>query len=336
MELWLGEQRASAEHFTLGFVGHRALSAADAAALLRHPLVGLAQLEVEGGAAPVRARSAALEAEWTLDGARSQLAVRCADPAAGVQSLEALAAMLRPQTVTLADAGGAPCAPVPFMPVGLLFVRHLLDAQTPFQRIQVGEHPLFGRVLFLNGETQIASSDERAYTEGFVAGALRPGLRRAMVLGGGDCGVVRELLAQGVEKVLMIEIDEEVVRVCAEYFPDVVGETLSDPRATIRYGDAFAYLRDRGQRIDLIVYDLSDAPLTLGDYGPVLPLIKRALAPGGRVAMQCGSGMPEDRARLEVVLEGLRAEFGNCTTRDVDVPSFVQRPWVFAYADLLS
>lgn len=331
VELWLGETRVGHEGLVLGLTGHPELPAARALALLDHPL--LADLDARATGETLELGGPALQGRWALDGAASRLEVELTDPSRGVQALEALTTLVRPTAVTLAAPGAAPSAPAPFMPQGLLFVRHVLDRQTPYQRIQVGEHPLFGRALFLNGETQISSSDERAYTQGFVAGAYRPGLRRAMVLGGGDCGVVRELLAVGVEKVLMIEIDREVVDVCAEYFPEVVGGVLDDPRASIRYGDAFAYLRDRAENIDLIVYDLSDAPLTFGDYGPVLPLIKKSLTPGGRVAMQCGSGLPEDRARLDVVLEGLRDAFGEVELREVDVPSFVQRPWVFAYAD---
>jgi len=334
VDVWLGDQRVDAGSYTLGFQGHAPLSAERARGLLTHPLLRLEELSVDLDGGALVARAPAGELHWSLDGTASQLGVRATDAAAMIQALEALAAALQPQTVTLAGEGAAPCAPVAFMPEGTLFVRLIHDEQTPFQRIQVGEHPTFGRVLFLNGEAQISSSDERIYTEGFVGGAYRPGQRRAMVLGGGDCGVVRELLRVGVAKILMIEIDERVVRVCAEHFPEVVGDALTNPGATIRYGDAFEYLRDRAQNIDLIVYDLSDAPLTFGDYGPVLPLIKKSLAPGGRVAMQCGPATPENRAHLDEVLAGLRAEFENCTTREVDVPSFIQRPWVFAYADL--
>lgn len=351
MDVWLGEHRVDAGCYSLGLQGHAALSAERARGLLADPLLRLEGLEVEPSEQTLVAKASAGTLRWALvPGGFSEppspptgrgravstsvLDVRATDPAACVQAVEALVAALQPRTVTLAGEGAAPCAPVPFMPEGALFVCLVHDEQTPFQRIQVGEHPTFGRVLFLNGEAQISSSDERTYTEGFVGGAYRPGQRRAMVLGGGDCGVVRELLRVGVAKILMIEIDERVVQVCAEHFPEVVGDALTNPGATIRYGDAFEYLRDRAANIDLIVYDLSDAPLTFGDYGPVLPLIKKSLAPGGRVAMQCGPATPENRAHLDEVLAGLRAEFENVTTREVDVPSFVQRPWVFAYADL--
>ena len=334
MDVWLGEHKVDAGGYTLGLQGHAALSPERARGLLADPLLRLDGLQVEPSEQTLVAKASAGTLRWTLADDASHLQVHATDPAACVQALEALAAALQPQTVTLAGEGAAPCAPVPFMPEGALVVRLIHDEQTSFQRIQVGEHPTFGRVLFLNGEAQISSSDERAYTEGFVGGAYRPGQRRAMVLGGGDCGVVRELLRVGVAKILMIEIDERVVQVCAEHFPEVVGDALTNPGATIRYGDAFEYLRDRAANIDLIVYDLSDAPLSFGDYGPVLPLIKKSLAPGGRVAMQCGPATPGNRAHLDEVLAGLRAEFENVTTREVDVPSFIQRPWVFAYADL--
>lgn len=216
---------------------------------------------------------------------------------------------------------------------GALFVRRIHRRQTDYQTIEVGEHPVYGRMLFLNGETQIADSDEPLYSASLVDPAIREGTRRVCVLGGGDCGVLRQVLTHPVERAVMAEIDAGVVETAAEFFPGVVGGAREDPRATIVLGDALETLEQTEPgSFDLVIYDLSDAPLEDATFDRMSDLVNRALAPEGRVAVQCGSALPAYAKQLKGNLTGLARHFVAIKTREVVIPSFLRQPWIFATA----
>src|SRR3989344_1063918 len=86
-----------------------------------------------------------------------------------------------------------------------VFSKEILHKKTKFQTIVVEKHPVFGTMLRLDKEMQIASADEKDYSTPFVAEAfrLRPDAKRIAILGNGDCGVLREILAQPVEEAIL-------------------------------------------------------------------------------------------------------------------------------------
>ena len=56
-----------------------------------------------------------------------------------------------------------------------------------------------------------------------------------LCIGGGDGGVLREVARyQGVEKIVMCEIDEMVVNVSKQYFEKSTATAYDDPRLTLR------------------------------------------------------------------------------------------------------
>lgn len=343
MRIWIGDHEVSSGQFAVLFYGYdparlstparlEALLAETCAHHLPRPTLAV-QKQGPYLTAHVQAGGAELMLRAHL--ADQRLLVTChafdPEPHALIQALEFLAVRLDPHEVELVgfpEDGRSGCQP--YSNEGLLFSRLIDKAASEFQLIEVGEHPSFGRVLFLNSEAQIASSDEDHYSAELIKGAIRQGTRRVLIMGGGDCGVLRQVLQHDqVEQAVMAEIDEAVVRVCREHFPEVVGSSLADPRAEVVIGDAFAYVEEHGD-FDLIVYDLSDTPLNLDGYGAVFPLIHRALSRRGRVAVQCGSGMAQDAPRQREIRRSLDATFSGVKTREVVIPSFVHRPWIFA------
>lgn len=344
MKIWLGEHEVSSGQFGLLCYGHEPARLATPGrwkALFQDAfqdhLPGLVVEAARRGpyvSIVCRSKLATVTARAQLEDTRVLLTCQAYDsePRGLVEALEALAVRLEPREVDLLGfPDGGRSGRQPYDPEGLLFGRMTHSETSRFQRIEVGEHPVFGRVLFLNGEAQIASSDEDLYSSQLIKGALVKSTRKVLVMGGGDCGVLRQVLGHPqVESAVMVEIDEAVVKAAKRHFPQVVGEALRDSRGEVVVGDAFAYVRDHGG-FDLIVYDLSDTPLNLEGYGEVFPLINGALAKRGRVAVQCGSGMKQDAPRLKPILRSLKRSFESVTTREVVIPSFVDRPWVFAY-----
>ena len=139
--------------------------------------------------------------------------------------------------------------------------RVLVREQSEFQRIEIVETPAFGRVLLLDGHIQLTQLDEHAYHEALVQIPLlsMANPRRALVIGGGDGGALREIVRHpGIEHVDMVEIDARVVALCREHLPSVSAGAFDDPRVQLHIADAFPFAKEDREPYDLIVLDSTD------------------------------------------------------------------------------
>ncbi|HIV18074.1 MAG TPA: polyamine aminopropyltransferase [Candidatus Merdivicinus intestinigallinarum] len=138
--------------------------------------------------------------------------------------------------------------------------KQLYSGQSEFQRIDVFESPEFGRFLTLDGYMMLTEKDEFIYHEMIVhvPMAVHPRVKRVLVIGAGDGGVIRELTRYpDIEQIDMVEIDPMVVEVCREYLPKTAGE-LDDPRVSIYYEDGLKFVRRCENLYDLIIVDSTD------------------------------------------------------------------------------
>jgi spermidine synthase len=121
---------------------------------------------------------------------------------------------------------------------------------------------LFGKVLMLDNHIQLTEFDERAYHESLVQLPLLSieAPRSALVVGGGDGGVLRELCKhKSMERIDMVEIDGGVVEASREFLPELSGGAFDDPRVNLFIQDAFPFLKEAaGGQYDLIVLDSTD------------------------------------------------------------------------------
>ncbi len=172
---------------------------------------------------------------------------------------------------------------------------YLVCKRTPYQQVEIADTTFFGRILVLDGKIQSAESDEYIYHEALVHPAMlmhaRP--RRVLVIGGGEGATLREILRHPtVEKVVMIDIDEEVVDLCKKYLPHWHRGSFDDPRVELLHLDARRYLEENDIRFDIIISDIPE-PV---EEGPALRLytwqfyrlIKERLLDGGILALQGG------------------------------------------------
>jgi len=138
--------------------------------------------------------------------------------------------------------------------------RILYKGRSQFQEIMVIENPFFGKMLILDGVVQITEKDEFFYHEMLTHVIMHshPDPKNIVVIGGGDGGVVREVLKhETVEKVYFIEIDEEVIRVSKQFFPGVAG-CVDDPRVFMKCMDGAEYVKERNGDVDVIIVDSTD------------------------------------------------------------------------------
>ncbi len=136
----------------------------------------------------------------------------------------------------------------------------LEEMRTEFQDLAVYESAEFGKVLTLDGLVQLTEHDEPHYHEmiSHVPMMAHPNPERVLVIGGGDGGVVREVVKyQSVKEVHFCEIDEAVVQMSLKHFPEVASG-LKDPRVKHIYSDGCAYVQQFENYFDVVIVDSTD------------------------------------------------------------------------------
>ncbi|MDQ0162669.1 polyamine aminopropyltransferase [Bacillus alveayuensis] len=136
----------------------------------------------------------------------------------------------------------------------------LFSKSSPFQHVMILDSYDFGRMLVLDGVVQTTSIDGHIYNEmiSHVPLSIHPNPQKVLIIGGGDCGVAREVCKYpNVKEIDMVEIDELVVKACKEYLPEVSGN-LSDPRVNFLFIDGVKYAAEKENEYDVIIVDSSD------------------------------------------------------------------------------
>jgi spermidine synthase len=171
----------------------------------------------------------------------------------------------------------------------------LFESQTEHQHLIIFHNETFGRVMMLDGVIQVAEKDEFIYHETlahtplFALGLERP--REVLIIGGGDGGVLREVLRhKAVSRAVLCEIDRSVIDMCREYLPMISRGAHDDPRTEIVIADGTEYVAETEGRFDLVIVDSTD-PIGPGEALFTLDFYrncKRCLKPGGILVNQCG------------------------------------------------
>jgi spermidine synthase len=214
---------------------------------------------------------------------------------------------------------------------GHWFVRERTIAakQTAFQKAEIVELSGFGRALVLDGEIQSVEMDEYIYHEALVHPALclHPSPRKVLVIGGGEGATVREILKhKSVEKVVMVDLDEEVIEMAIRHLESWHRGAFDDPRLQLIVSDGYEFVNATDQVFDVIIIDI----VSSFDDGPAEALytpefyatVKRKLRPRGVLviqAMECHAQIHEDHKRVRRNLAGL---FAHMESYVVFVPSF--------------
>src|ERR1700679_3155332 len=109
----------------------------------------------------------------------------------------------------------------------------LADQQSQFQHIRIFDTVANGRVMTLDDIVQITARDESAYAEMLTHLPLfeHGAATRVMIVGGGDLSIAEEALKhKSVKEVVLVEIDERVIELCLEHFPEINAKAFKDKR----------------------------------------------------------------------------------------------------------
>lgn len=170
----------------------------------------------------------------------------------------------------------------------------LHDERTPYQRIEVYSTSKFGNLMVIDGFVMLTDRDNFVYHEMMSHPALftHNDPQKVVIIGGGDCGTLREVLKHdAVQEAWQVEIDERVTRVSEQYFPALC-EANDDPRAHFFFGDGIQWMKDvEPDSIDLIIIDSTDpiGPAEGLFSEPFYRDCQRALRDGGIVVQQSES-----------------------------------------------
>lgn len=188
--------------------------------------------------------------------------------------------------------------------IGFRITRKLEEVQTPYQKIEIYATTDWGNLMVIDGCVMLTTRDNFLYHEMMSHPALytHTAPKRVVIIGGGDCGTLREVLKhREVESVVQCDIDEQVTRLAEKYFPELC-ESNADPRATLLFGDGVRYMAElEPDSIDVVIVDSTDP------VGPAEGLFGakfyqscfRALRAGGILVQQSESPL----AHLELIRE---------------------------------
>ncbi len=133
--------------------------------------------------------------------------------------------------------------------------------KTRYQLIEIYETEHFGKLMVIDGFVMLTSLDNFLYHEMMAHPVLftHPDPKQVVIIGGGDCGTLREVLQHDrVEHALQVEIDERVTRLAETWFPELC-EANDDPRADFLFGDGIRWVQEAEPgSVDVIIVDSTD------------------------------------------------------------------------------
>jgi spermidine synthase len=224
----------------------------------------------------------------------------------------------------------------PALRLGLRCTAVLDRRRSAYQEIAVYQTEQYGRLLALDDMVMTTEADEFVYHEMLVHPALAVAeqTRRVLVVGGGDGGCVREVCKHsGVERIVLAELDGDVIDVCRQHLPSIAG-ALGNSRVEIRVGDGVAFLACVPEAsFDAILVDAPD-PIgpAEGLFGePFYAAAARALAPGGVLAAQTECPFLHGPL-IRKVQAALRTHFPSVGLYWAVIPTYPGAMWTFSIA----
>ena len=215
------------------------------------------------------------------------------------------------------------------------------EGKSAYQDVLILDTACFGRTLVLDGKTQSTEVDEFVYHETLVHPSMiaHPDPRYVFVAGGGEGATIREVLShKTVEKVVMVDIDREVVDLCRRYLPAHHRGSFDDPRLELLHDDALKFLEQTDYRFDVVIIDVPDpleeGPAYLLFTQEFYQLVRDRLNPGGLVVAQSGPTGPAFYEQcFSAVANTIGSVFSGTYLSEAFIPAFGST-WGFVIGSL--
>ena len=200
------------------------------------------------------------------------------------------------------------------------------------QIIEIYHTTHWGHLMVIDGCVMLTSRDNFLYHEMMSHPALltHPDPKRVLIIGGGDCGTLSEVLRHDdVTSCVQVDIDEQVTRLSEKYFPELCARN-DDPRAELRFADGLAHVRELPEGgVDVIIIDSTDpvGPAE-GLFGPeFIADCRRALASPGVIVQQSESPLLHPHLIRGIRDNLAKAGFEHIRTLDFPQPCYPSGGW---------
>ncbi len=215
--------------------------------------------------------------------------------------------------------------------------KQVYSGKSDYQRIDIFDTPAFGRILVLDGYLMLTEKDEFIYHEMIthIPMAVHPNVKDVLVIGAGDGGVVRELCRYPeIQRIDLVEIDEEVIEASKRYLPFTACE-LENERVHIYIQDGLKFIRRKKDEYDLIIVDSTDP------FGPGEGLFSRefygscykALHEDGIMVNQHESPFYEqDALAMQRAHKRIIESFPFSRIYQAHIPTYPSGHWLFGFS----
>jgi len=215
--------------------------------------------------------------------------------------------------------------------------KHVFTGKSEFQQVDIFDTPEFGRMLTIDGIVMVTEKDEAIYHDMIthVALATNPTIKRALVIGGGDGGTVRELTRyKTIEKIDMVDIDSLVVSASREHIKQTSCK-LDDPRVDVYFEDGIKFVKKIKEKYDLIIVDSTD-PIGPGEglfTGEFYKDCYDALTDDGILVNQHETPYYEIYANpMMRAHHRIKELFPVCMVYQAHIPTYQSGHWLFGFA----
>lgn len=208
------------------------------------------------------------------------------------------------------------------------------EQKTDHQHLMIFHNAFLGRVMTLDGVVQTTEKDEFIYHEmmAHVPILAHGQARKVLIIGGGDGGMLREVLKHEQVEATMVEIDQAVIDMAKAYLPNHSAGAFDNPRGKIVISDGMDFVRDTDERFDVIISDSTD-PIGPGEVlftEDFYAHCKRILNRGGVIATQ--NGVPFFQIdELQNTAQRMGQHFADMSFYSAAVPTYYGGIMTFAW-----
>lgn len=212
---------------------------------------------------------------------------------------------------------------LPSIKTGIKIKKKMFSGKSPFQKLEVYDTFPFGRILVLDGIIQLSEVDEFIYHEMLTHPAMfyHSDPQKILIIGGGDGGVLREVLGHPIQEVYLVDIDKKVIDVSQKYLPFVSKGAFRNKKARIFVEDGIKFIKKFKNFFEVVIIDSTD-PL-----GPSFGLFSKkfyqdvfkTLSKNGVLSIQSGCLFEQFR-HLKKILKKIKKIFPFVKTHKACVP----------------
>ncbi|XOB40735.1 MAG: polyamine aminopropyltransferase [Candidatus Nealsonbacteria bacterium] len=144
---------------------------------------------------------------------------------------------------------------------GLRLKKRVYLGKSKYQKIEILDTFALGRIFVLDGILQLSEKYEFIYHEMISHLPLfyHPNPKRILIIGGGDGGVLREVLKHSLKEIFLAELDSKVVEVSKKYLPFLnLKNSLKQKKVRLFFEDGTTFIKKFKDFFDVIIVDSTD------------------------------------------------------------------------------